>query len=127
MGSTDNSPAMKNSMEALGLPGQGDRYVTITPLTTVNSIQSRNGTVDITMSPDGLPMNADADDQTREGDSSKRKKDKPPVPIYTIPQNATLFSNASMTALLGIVPVNGQVLDPVRFKIITGPDNIATN
>jgi len=127
MGSTDNSPGMNNSMDALGLPGQGDRYVTITPLATVSSIQSRNGTVDIKMTPDGLPMNADADDQARERDLSKRKKDKPPVPIYTIPQNATLFSNASMTALLGIVPVNGQVLDPVRFKIITGPENIATN
>lgn len=129
MGKTDNSPGMNQSMDAFGLPGQGSRYVTITPLATVSTIQSRNGSVDIKMSPDGIPINeGNSDDQSRGPDGSNgRSRRDPSVPMFTIPQNATLFSNSSMTALLGIVPVNGQVLDPVRFKIITGPENIATN
>jgi integrating conjugative element protein (TIGR03752 family) len=32
-----------------------------------------------------------------------------------------------MTALVGIVPTRGSVLDPFRFKVITGGANIATN
>ena len=52
----------------------------------------------------------------------------PPVPVYTIPQNATLFSNDTLTALVGIVPNRqGSVVDPIRFKVITGNTNLATN
>jgi cell division protein ZapB len=50
-----------------------------------------------------------------------------PIPYYTIPVTATLFSNTSLTALLGVVPVKGSVRDPIKFKIITGAENIASN
>lgn len=53
--------------------------------------------------------------------------DTTPIPYYTIPVTATLFSNTSMTALLGVVPVKGSVRDPIKFKIITGAENIASN
>ena len=33
----------------------------------------------------------------------------------------------AMTALLGRVPVRGQVRDPMPFKVITGADNLAAN
>jgi len=50
------------------------------------------------------------------------------IPFYTINQNATLISNTTMTALVGIVPnIQGSVLDPIRFKIISGNNNIASN
>ena len=50
------------------------------------------------------------------------------IPFYTIPQNATLFSNDTLTALVGIVPNRqGSVVDPIRFKVITGNTNLATN
>jgi len=49
------------------------------------------------------------------------------VPAYTIPRNATLFDNNTMTALLGVIPVEGSILDPIRFKLITGQTNMATN
>ncbi len=131
MNSQEDNQGTRNSMSAFGLPGQGNRYVTITPLATVSTIQSRNGMTDIKMTPDGQPMTVNNEDEgvnaSRGKRSSNKKKRKAPVPMYTIPQNATLFNNASMTALLGIVPVNGQILDPVRFKIITGSENIATN
>ena len=48
-------------------------------------------------------------------------------PVYTVPRNATLISSTAMTALVGRVPVQGQVRDPMPFKVITGADNLAAN
>ena len=54
--------------------------------------------------------------------------DKPaPVPYYTVPANATLIGSTGMTALIGRIPVNDQVQDPVPFKVIVGSDNLAAN
>jgi integrating conjugative element protein (TIGR03752 family) len=48
-------------------------------------------------------------------------------PVYTVPRNATLMGATAMTALLGRVPVRGEVRDPMPFKVITGRDNLAAN
>ena len=48
-------------------------------------------------------------------------------PVYTIPRNATLIGSTAMTALVGRIPVQGQVRDPMPFKVITGSDNLAAN
>ena len=48
-------------------------------------------------------------------------------PFYTIPENATLLGATAMTALVGRVPVNGQVTDPMQFKLLLGPENLAAN
>ncbi|MEW8523841.1 MAG: TIGR03752 family integrating conjugative element protein [Candidatus Thiodiazotropha endolucinida] len=48
-------------------------------------------------------------------------------PVYTVPRNATLIGSTAMTALVGRIPVQGQVRDPMPFKIITGADNLAAN
>jgi integrating conjugative element protein (TIGR03752 family) len=50
-----------------------------------------------------------------------------PRPVYTVPRNATLIGSTAMTALVGRVPVHGQVRDPMPFKVITGADNLAAN
>ena len=51
-----------------------------------------------------------------------------PIPMYTIPDTATLVINGSMTPLIGRVPNRASsVPDPFRFKLITGADNLATN
>jgi len=55
------------------------------------------------------------------------KEEDPMIPAHTIPRNATLFDNNTMTALLGVIPVEGSILDPIRFKVITGQTNMATN
>ena len=47
--------------------------------------------------------------------------------MYTVPRNATLIGSTAMTALVGRVPVRGQVRDPMPFKVITGADNLAAN
>ena len=48
-------------------------------------------------------------------------------PVYTVPRNATLIGSTAMTALVGRVPIQGQVRDPMPFKVITGADNLAAN
>ncbi len=49
------------------------------------------------------------------------------VAVYTVPRNATLVGSVGMTALVGRIPVQGQVHDPMPFKVITGRDNLAAN
>lgn len=49
------------------------------------------------------------------------------TPVFTVPRNATLMGATSMTALIGRVPVRGEVRDPMPFKLITGRDNLAAN
>ncbi len=49
------------------------------------------------------------------------------LPVYTVPRNAALIGATAMTALVGRVPVKGQVRDPMPFKIITGSQNLAAN
>lgn len=60
-------------------------------------------------------------------DAALDDEEEDPIPVYTIPRNATLFSNDTLTALLGVIPVEGSILDPIRFKLITGAPNLATN
>lgn len=67
---------------------------------------------------------------SKKSNAKSRSKGKPEddsIPVYTIPRNATLFSNVAMTALLGVIPIEGSIIDPIRFKVITGNTNLATN
>ncbi|NMG30172.1 TIGR03752 family integrating conjugative element protein [Aromatoleum evansii] len=50
-----------------------------------------------------------------------------PTPFYTIPENATLTGVANMTTIVGRVPVDGKVTDPMQFKLLLGPENLAAN
>jgi cell division protein ZapB len=52
---------------------------------------------------------------------------KDALPVYTVPRNATLIGSTAMTALVGRVPISGQVNDPMPFKVIAGKDNLAAN
>ncbi len=71
-----------------------------------------------------LPTVGTAQDRSSE---SFEQADSAPKPVYTVPRNATLLGATAMTALLGRVPVRGEVRDPMPFKVITGHDNLAAN
>lgn len=49
------------------------------------------------------------------------------IPVYTIPDTATLVHNSTLTPLIGRVPFRGHLRDPFRFKLITGATNLATH
>lgn len=48
-------------------------------------------------------------------------------PYFTIPENSTLAGVTAMTSLIGRVPVNGRVTDPMQFKAMVGRNNLAAN
>ncbi|RMX08145.1 TIGR03752 family integrating conjugative element protein [Corticibacter populi] len=48
-------------------------------------------------------------------------------PYFTLPDNATLVDVTAMTAIIGRVPVDGRVTDPMQFKAIVGRENLAAN
>ena len=50
-----------------------------------------------------------------------------PVPAYTIPAEATLVRARGLTALIGRVPIDGHVTDPMPFKVLVGQDNLLAN
>ena len=54
-------------------------------------------------------------------------KRKEPKRYFTIPENATLLNVTSMSAIVGRIPVDGRVTDPMQFKLIIGPENLAAN
>lgn len=49
------------------------------------------------------------------------------TPYFTIPENATLAGVASMTSMIGRVPIDGKVTDPMQWKAVVGRDNLAAN
>ena len=55
-----------------------------------------------------------------------KKKDRL-IKAFTIPENATLLGSVAMTALLGRIPIGGQVSDPYPFKMIVGEENLSSN
>ena len=57
----------------------------------------------------------------------QEEESKPEIPIYTVPQNSTLFGSVGMSAILGRVPIGNELNNPFRFKVSVGVDNLATN
>lgn len=78
----------------------------------------------------GVSSGAYAGSATAPG-AAQRSSTAAPVaetePWFTVPENATLIGSTTMTALIGRVPVNGKVTDPVPFKALIGRPNLAAN
>ena len=49
------------------------------------------------------------------------------TPYFTLPENSTLVGATAMTSLIGRVPIDGRVTDPLQFKAVVGRDNLAAN
>lgn len=77
---------------------------------------------DVSVSTDDLPELAKGPTK-----SKKQNKEDRSIKAYTIPINATLLGSVSMTAMLGRIPVGGQVVDPYPFKVIVGDENLSSN
>lgn len=64
------------------------------------------------------------DDFDRSGQSVTKKQG---TPVYTLHRGAMLANAVSMTALMGRIPLNGQVTDPYPFSMIVGRENLLAN
>ncbi|GKS92640.1 TIGR03752 family integrating conjugative element protein [Acidovorax sp. SUPP2539] len=49
------------------------------------------------------------------------------IPFFTLPENSTLAGVTAMTSLIGRVPIDGRVTDPMQFKAMVGRDNLAAS
>ncbi|MCD1416983.1 TIGR03752 family integrating conjugative element protein [Vibrio parahaemolyticus] len=60
-------------------------------------------------------------------DSGKLVTKKQGTPVYTLHRGAMLANAVSMTALMGRIPLNGQLTDPYPFSMIVGRENLLAN
>jgi hypothetical protein len=118
------APAARSGADAPAVAGLTEPYVTLTPYVAgSDGARARN--------PNARPTATDAQ-RWRIPRYPFTVKSSPAgasatIPVYTIPDAATLVDNATMTPLVGRVPIRGQVRDPFRFKLITGATNLASN
>ncbi|TON15354.1 integrating conjugative element protein, partial [Vibrio parahaemolyticus] len=69
-------------------------------------------------------VNDAVDDFDHSGQSVTKKQG---TPVYTLHRGAMLANAVSMTALMGRIPLNGQVTDPYPFSMIVGRENLLAN
>jgi integrating conjugative element protein (TIGR03752 family) len=50
-----------------------------------------------------------------------------PTPFFTINNLATLAGSTAFTAMIGRVPIDGQIADPVPFRVLVGRENLAAS
>ncbi|EKH9212671.1 TIGR03752 family integrating conjugative element protein [Vibrio parahaemolyticus] len=73
----------------------------------------------------GHMLNGLSDDFDQAGHFNANKKQG--TPVYTLHRGAMLANAVSMTALMGRIPMNGQVTDPYPFSMIVGKENLLAN
>jgi integrating conjugative element protein (TIGR03752 family) len=75
-----------------------------------------------------VQASAQADEaEGRVASSGTADRKKEATPYFTIPENATLTRVTAMTSIVGRVPIDGRVQDPMKFKAIIGRENLAAN
>ncbi|MBU4324607.1 MAG: TIGR03752 family integrating conjugative element protein [Gammaproteobacteria bacterium] len=72
---------------------------------------------------DGAAMQAGAG----RGAAQARASEPVDEAYFTIPENATLVGVKAMTSIIGRVPIDGRVTDPMQFKAVVGRENLAAN
>ncbi|EHK90249.1 TIGR03752 family integrating conjugative element protein [Aggregatibacter actinomycetemcomitans] len=70
---------------------------------------------------------AHSDFVNKQSATSPVEKKNPSIPVYTLPENSTLIGSVAMTALIGRIPLNGQLTDAYPFKILIGRENLTAN
>ena len=83
----------------------------------------------IGFTPSGSPGALDTGDgavpsQTPAANGAERST---PKPYFTINNLATLAGSTAFTAMIGRVPINGQIADPVPFRVLVGKENLAAS
>ena len=120
-----------------GAPGEV-RYSLMPPMgyaVATEAARGGSGATGVTMTrfvrttqPEGVQIGATAATgpagQAAQAAAQQRKED---IPFFTIPENATLAGVTAMTSIIGRVPIDGRVNDPMQFKAVIGRDNLAAN
>ncbi len=110
-------------IEAKGASGQTGLIRINTPATD-KAPESVNSWLSTGEPPQNGGENHRTGDVSAAAPSSRKKA---ATPYFTIPENATLTGATAMTAIVGRVPVDGRVQDPMPFKLLIGRENLAAN
>ncbi|WP_305810318.1 TIGR03752 family integrating conjugative element protein [Photobacterium kishitanii] len=110
-----------DSSSSLSTPSDDNEW--IQPI-DVRIKKGRDGT-DIVTYPELLPQ--PVNDAQKINDKSSNVTKPKPIPYGTIPDGSTLLNTKTMTALIGRVPRKGKIVDPYKFKIKIGKENLASN
>lgn len=131
-----NTPAMVDSSMGMAAPGG---YRTVLPLgvrvgkgvdgrdallRTTAGVEDRSRSAmapTASQSPSALAHFDGVDAGARSGKKKEHKR------YFTIPENSTLLGATAMSAIIGRIPVDGKVNDPMQFKLIIGPENLAAS
>lgn len=136
-GSNNRSPqgTASGSPEAALDPGAGTvGYKVVPPMgytveTTMQ--QGKSVTRYVRTSASGVPTGSAAGSAAQAAHAAQTTQAAAPKPeaepYFTLPENSTLAGVTAMTSLIGRVPVNGRVTDPMQFKAMVGRDNLAAN
>lgn len=74
------------------------------------------------------PVTSSANEAARLlGATNRQDREPTATAVLTLPKNATLTGATAFTALIGRVPIAGNVVDPYLFKVRLGADNLAAN
>lgn len=75
------------------------------------------------------PNRLDSSNRNRNifGEVDQEEVDFNKEPVFTIPVNATLTGATNISSVIGRVPVGNNIRLPVRFKMITGSENLLAN
>ncbi|MFA0053643.1 MULTISPECIES: TIGR03752 family integrating conjugative element protein [Vibrio] len=120
------------SLTALGLgeckkPETQDKNNTTSPSLTnhdyiwIDPLDARYGDDGKLILPD---QTASPSTQWKESDDNHAPQE---TPLFSLHPGMVLSDAASMTALMGRVPMDGQVTDPYPFSMIVGADNLMAN
>ena len=130
----DNSPANATDIpvgigldELIPAPPINEELIWIEPLEQSAAPKAKTGGLLDRIDDAALTRWGGAGQSPRAAIAPQTTKAEAVIPVYTIPRNATLVGATAMTALVGRVPVQGQVRDPMPFKVITGRENLAAN
>lgn len=115
-------------LEGVSTQGPTPSLIWVEPLDAPSAVASETGLLDRAGQTAGGYLDSA---RTRTGKVVTNARDQVDVlksrPAYTVPRNATLIGSTAMTALVGRIPIQGQVRDPMPFKVITGSENLAAN
>ncbi|WP_063664929.1 hypothetical protein [Aliivibrio fischeri] len=106
-----------------------DEMVWIEPIDRMMTIDDKGNPVE--SYPPLLDVEPDFSSSSSTGSNSSLPIDEDgnlkPIPYATIPLGAKFVNSKNLTALVGLVPLGSDVIDPYPFAIRVGSKNLATN
>lgn len=110
-----------------GMDGKDALIRTTAGVADTHRAQGATGSLATSTVPPGGLAPFDGEGSVGNATPGQHGKKKEAKRYFTIPENATLLGATTMSAIIGRIPVDGRVNDPMQFKLIIGPENLAAN